>query len=303
MMKLYEPTCAVDVKAGLGENPIWSGNDQALFWLDIHANTVNRFDFTLQSLDAWPLPSLPGCMALAEGTNLIVAVRDGIYNLDYSSGALTLLSKPDYDESRYHFNDGCCDREGRLWAGVYLTTGETDQGYFCRYDGSRITRGVGGVHVPNGCAFSADGKTMFRAESLARKVFALDYDSASGTASNSRLFAEVPSTYGLPDGATVDSDGGYWCALPLGPDGGGVARFKANGELDRYIELPVSQPTMVTFGGPTLSTLYVSSACDPVLPTAEVRGEKSGAIFALETEFTGIPSSRFRSRARVEPVQ
>jgi len=111
-----------------------------------------------------------------------------------------------------------------------------------------------------------------------------------------RPFATVPSQYGMPDGATVDDRGGYWVAVaapPGGPPTGGVARFTPDGKLDRYVDMPVPFVTMVAFGGPTLSTLYVTTArLEAFMPQGVPEG--AGNIFAMETDFRGSAETRFR---------
>src|SRR6202008_2517051 len=99
-----------------------------------------------------------------------------------------------------------------------------------------------------------------RAESHLRLIYAYDYDLKTGTPSRQRIFAKVPEELGIPDGATVDTGGGYWVALPLGPTGGGIGRFTPDGKLDLHIEVPVLLPTMVAFGGPDMSRLSITPA-------------------------------------------
>ncbi len=62
----------------------------------------------------------------------------------------------------------------------------------------------------------------------------------------------------MPDGLTIDAEGGLWVALW---SGGAVHRY-LHGLLDRVIELPVSQPTSCTFGGDDFDELFVTSASD-----------------------------------------
>jgi len=293
-MKKYQPRCVLEITAELGESPVWSAEDRALFWLDLHKQTVNCYRPEKGANQEWSLPAVPGCIALGQGASLIIAMRDGIYDFDHRDGALKRLADPPFDVALYRFNDGRCDRQGRFWVGAYLTTGEKGKAFFYRYDGNTVVPGVPSITIPNGTAFSPDGRTMYHAESDSRQIFALDYDPLTGEASNSRLFAEVPAVFGLPDGAAIDSEGGYWVALPLGPDKGGVARFTSEGRLDHYIAMPTSQPTMVAFGGDDMSTLFITSASHSILPMHTVSGAQAGAIFAMETDFTGIPETRFR---------
>ena len=63
---------------------------------------------------------------------------------------------------------------------------------------------------------------------------------------SARSSATSSALEGAPDGATLDADGGLWCALV---GGGQLARFTVDG-LDRTLAVPVANPTDVTFGGP-----------------------------------------------------
>ena len=166
---------------------------------------------------------------------------------------------------------------------------------YYRLDGRGLERVLNSVGIPNGTAFSPDGTTMYRAESTTRQIFSYDYDPATGTPSNERVFATVPNELGMPDGATVDDRGGYWVAIaapPGGPPTGGVARYTPDGKLDRYVDLPVPFVTMVAFGGPDLSTLYITTARLEVFMPQRVP-EGAGNVFAMET-IRGFAESKFR---------
>jgi hypothetical protein len=78
-----------------------------------------------------------------------------------------------------------------------------------------------------------------------------------GPLSNRRVFATIPEGLGFPDGAAIDSEGGYRCALHGGSK---LRRFNSDGSVDHDVDLPVSQPTMCAFAGEGLATIYVTSA-------------------------------------------
>jgi sugar lactone lactonase YvrE len=71
------------------------------------------------------------------------------------------------------------------------------------------------------------------------------------------VFATIPEGLGMPDGAAIDSEGGYRCALHGGSK---LRRFNSDGSVDHDVDLPVSQPTMCAFAGEGLATIYVTSA-------------------------------------------
>ncbi|MDE2303620.1 MAG: SMP-30/gluconolactonase/LRE family protein [Sphingomonadales bacterium] len=93
----------------------------------------------------------------------------------------------------------------------------------------------------------------------------------------------------MPDGAAVDTEGCYWAAIPHG-DKGRVARFTPDGALDLSFEMPVLGPTMVSFGGNDMSTLYITSArleSQMGLPMSSLGGD----LFCVETSARGIAES------------
>jgi sugar lactone lactonase YvrE len=100
---------------------------------------------------------------------------------------------------------------------------------------------LGDITISNGLAWSPDGRTMYHADTPARIVRAYDFDSASGTPSNRRVFAQFEGETDRPDGATVDSEGCYWCAFY---GGGKVVRLSPQGKLLAEHPVPAMCPTM-----------------------------------------------------------
>lgn len=294
-MSDYRVERALEIGAELGEHPLWSEADASLYWLDIEKATLNRFDPDTGANRVWALPSRPGCFAFASG-GVVLAAQDGIYAMDLPDGGLKRIAEPAHDKAELRFNDGHTDRQGRLWVGTVRTDmdlARSEANAFYRLDANGLTQVLDRVGIPNGTAFSPDGRILYRAQTELRTIFAHDYDPATGTPSNQHVFAVVPDAYGMPDGAAVDSEGGYWVALArppgTGPQGG-VARFAPDGRLDRYIELPVPFVTMPAFGGPDLSTLYVTTArLEAFMPGAVPPG--AGDLFRIETEFRGAPEA------------
>jgi sugar lactone lactonase YvrE len=72
-----------------------------------------------------------------------------------------------------------------------------------------------------------------------------------------------------------------------------VVRYDPEGAVARVIAVPVRRPTSVTFGGPALRTLYITSGTMR-MSEAELAAEPlAGNLFALETEAQGLPEPRF----------
>ena len=283
-------TCALDIKAESGETPVWSAEEQKLYWVDQEKPTLNRFDPATGINEAWPMPAHCSSFALrGKGKPILVALRTGLHDFDPNTGTLTLRAAPTYDVATMRFNDGRCDRQGRYIIGgvdlAFFENRKAGQTKLWRFDDAGLAPILDGVTCSNGVAFSPDGRTMYRAESPASTIFAYDYDARAGAVSNERVFAQLAPGEGIPDGAEVDSEGGYWVALLMANV---IARYRSDGTLDRHIPVPVLQPTKPCFGGPDLGTLYLTTASHRHIPGDTPMGEQAGGVFAIETGHTGI---------------
>jgi sugar lactone lactonase YvrE len=295
----YSPKLVLDIRAELGEHPVWRVEDQRLYWIDIEKSTINRFDPATGGNVTWALPAAPGCFAFKDDGGALIAARDGIYDFDFASGAATLRRAAPFDPAVFRFNDGKTDRQGRLWVGTMRVDFDivaTSQNAYWRLDGERLDEVITKAGVTNGTAFSPDGRTFYRGQTETRQIHAYDYDPATGQPSNPRVFTVIPEEFGLPDGATVDVDGGYWVALATPPQGGkcGVARFTPDGRLDIFFETPAPITTMVAFGGPQMSTLYITTGRLQAIMPYETPAQ-AGGIYVVETSFRGVPEAPFRA--------
>jgi sugar lactone lactonase YvrE len=277
--------------AAIGESPTWASAEQALYWIDVKKPALYRFDPATESQRSWPMPDDIGAFGLVrDPPGAVVALREGIYRLDFASGSLTRLAPPPYDPALFRFNEGACDVAGRFWVGVMFDPlddsalpQESSLHSFTLREGLRREPDAAELH--NGMAWSPDGRRFYLSHSLRREVFAHAFDPTSGRLGERRLFAKIPEALGLPDGAAVDSQGGYWCALY---GAGRLRRYTATGFVDRDIALPVSQPTMCAFGGEALDVLYVTSATDKLTPEQRQREPLAGALLRLRAGETGV---------------
>ena len=278
--------------AVIGESPTWSARERALYWIDVKRPALYRFDPATGGHRSWRLTSDVGGFTLTDGmAGAVVALREGVFRLEFASGALTRLAPPPFDPSVHRFNEGACDAAGRFWIGVMfdpLHSGAQPQKSslhsFSLKDGLRLEPDAAELH--NGMAWSPDGRLFYLSHSQSREIFAYEFDAEGGRIGARRPFARLPEALGLPDGAAVDAQGGYWCALH---GAGRLRRYTANGAVDRDIMLPVSQPTMCAFGGDELDTLYVTSATDKLDAEQRRRQPLAGALLRLRPGERGIP--------------
>jgi sugar lactone lactonase YvrE len=289
LMSSQEIRALIDTPMQLGECPVWHPEESSLYWVDIAGKAVHRFSFANSQHRLWNLPSEPGCLARSTGGKMVVAMRSGIAFLDTSDGTLQPIVDSPYDTSLMRFNDGRCDAAGRLWVGtLYEPRDKAGASLFCLEHG--IIRNVGNpVTVSNGVGFSLDNRTLYHSDTTAHRISAYDFDPASGHIGSSRVLKQFSTDKsnnygGRPDGAAVDSEGAYWCAMY---EGGRILRLSPEGEILREIPLPVRCPTMVAFGGADLKTLFITTARHN-RPADELKEQPlSGCVLELRVDVAG----------------
>ena len=285
----------VDARHGTGESPVWHVGEQALYWVDIPARALWRWDSASGQLSSWLAPEMLACIAWGgRAGRWIAGMESGIFELQTQGAALQskLLAPVVHASQNMRFNDGRCDRQGRLWAGtMQMNMGlASTAGALYRYDATGLHKVIDGLITPNGLGFSPDGRVMYLSDShpSVQSIRAFDYDTDSCTPSNRRLFVDMNGYPGRPDGAAVDAEGCYWIC---GNDAGLIHRFTPAGKLDRSLAVPVKKPAMCAFGGAGLDTLFVTSIRPADLDLSDQ--PLAGSVFALRPGVCGLPEPAF----------
>jgi sugar lactone lactonase YvrE len=280
-----------DIRNSLGESPAWAAREQALYWVDIPEKRLYRLnDGGVQN---WKLPELVSAVVPRALGGVVLTLEQRVVLFNPESGSLETLCRPDSNPLN-RSNDARCDALGRLWLGTMQNNFDADG------NGREITQSSGSlfriepdssalemlsnIGISNGLAWSPDAKTMYFADSMTTQIDAFDFDLEHGLISNRRLFANFDR--GVPDGSSVDSEGFLWNARW---GAGCIARFTPNGNIDRIVELPVSQPSSCTFGGQNLEILYVTSARTGLSNPNSF----DGALLALDLGVRGFSSPEF----------
>jgi sugar lactone lactonase YvrE len=259
------------VSCMVGEGPLWDVAEQALYFIDIVGKVVHRYDPRTQATRSWNVGQIIGSMALRAAGGAVVALKEGIFSLDFDSGDVRPLAQARHINPRAQMNDGKVDRRGRFVVG----SGDSDIRNCQPYGSLYSLHADGSLHeldreiaISNGPCWSPDNKTFYFSDSLPYRIYAYDYDIDTGAVANRRLFADTRALGGIPDGATVDTDGLMWMAIC---EGAKVVAFRPDGSIERTIDMPVKLPASVMFGGPRLDELYVTSI-DPRLLGREPDG-------------------------------
>jgi sugar lactone lactonase YvrE len=279
----------------LGESPFWHPDEAALYWCDIPGKHIHRWNPASGGHRAWGFATEPGCIAPLPGGDLLAAFRDGLFRFSPASGERRLLAPPPYQPAQERFNDGKADPQGRLWVGTIFEPRSSAAAALYRWAGGKLQRMAGEVTVSNGLAFSPDGLTLYWSDTPSHRVMAYRFDAVEGTLSAPRVLAQfalkqanqdLASYGGRPDGAAVDAEGAYWCAMF---EGQRLQRIAPDGTLLQSLPLPVRCPTMPCFGGPDLKTLFVTTAREKRGAEELAAMPLSGCVLHTRVDVPGLP--------------
>ncbi len=289
-MRLVE--VALKVQASLGECPRWDEAKGLLYWVDINACQLHRFDPSTGQDDFLQFGEEIGCFSLRQDKGFVVAMRSGFHFVDDWSEELRAITDPEADLEHNRFNDGRCDAVGRFIAGtVYPPKDHDGANLWSLGNNLEVKKLVSGLLTCNGAAFSPDNKTFYFSDTPKHAIYCHDYDLATGEISNGRVFHQFEFGKGRPDGAAVDTEGCYWTALY---EGQRIARLNPAGEVVEEIAVPAKCPTMVAFGDDDLKTLYITSVGNR--PEEELKQfPDSGSIFKVRVDVPGLVEHRFNN--------
>lgn len=276
----------------LGEGPLWHPIEKCLYWVDIVAATLYRLNKD-NSIDKFTMPSEIGSIAWCANGGLIGALKDRFVTIDTIMGMTQNIALPLEGIKNVMFNDGKCDRQGRFWAGTKDEAEQEPIGALYCLNKGHVTEMLNGFTVSNGIAWNLDNSLMYICDSPARQIYQYEFDPIQGRLGQMQIFAQTPKEEGFPDGLTVDSQGYLWSCHW---DGWQITRYTPTGEIDSVIPMPVPRPTSCCFGGPDLTTLYVTSASIDLTASQLADAPQSGMVFAIETDIKGLSEPSYWPR-------
>ena len=277
----------------LGEGPMWSAREQVLYWIDIVSRCVLRLRPETGKVDVRELPYAPSAVIPRASGGVLLVTKKGMALMDFDKPAITSVPVPLVDFTREVFNDAKCDSGGRLWVGTRdLHVSEPTGGLFCMDTDFSMRRHASALVISNGIAWAEGGRIMYHVESKPGRIDAYDFDQATGSPSNRRIFRDYvkEGAAAFPDGCTADAEGGLWVA-EVGD--WHIRRYGPDGRLEREIRVPFQKPTSVMFGGAGLDTLYVTSMRFGLTDAALDGQPLAGSLLQLDVGVKGQPEYLF----------
>jgi xylono-1,5-lactonase len=282
-----EPRILWDLKADLGEGPVWVERDAALWFVDIKRQKVYRFDPESGDQRDWHAPEQVGFVLPARSGGFVAGLQSGLHHFDPASGAFSLIVEVDPGLPDNRLNDGVVDAKGRIWFGTMDNGERARNGAFYCFDGGELRRtSLGGIAITNGPAVSPDAGRLYWVDTIPGSISACDIG-ARGELGPSREIVRIPAKEGHPDGPTVDAEGCIWIGIYSGWE---ARRYSPDGELLERVRFPVSNITKIAFGGPDLKTAFATTARHLLSPDAIAEQPLSGGLFAFEPGVTGVAS-------------
>ena len=274
----------------LGECATWSVREQALYWVDVRATSLHRFDPLNGARGTWRLPELCGGIALATD-GIMLALRSELARFDPASGNLTRWCQIEPDSAGNRLNEMRCDAAGRLWVGSMRDFGVATSGsLYCVSATGQVAAVLGGVTIPNSLGFSPDGRIMYFADTAEGAIRAYASHPDSPELVGKQVLLSIEALPGRPDGCAVDREGHVWTTRV---GAGLVARVSPDGSVVQHVPLPTSQPTSCALGGRDLRTLFITTARQK-LDAATLRAEpEAGHLLAVRVEVPGTPEPEF----------
>jgi sugar lactone lactonase YvrE len=274
----------------LGECPIWCGESEVLWWVDVLEPALWRFDPASKTcwrhdVDARRL----GSIALRKDGGLILACDTGLFAYEPDTGVRKFLVDPEPGIAGHRKNDGRADPWGNFWIGTLEEENYAPVGKLYRVTPRLAASAVAeGLAIPNSLAFDPERGLVYFADTRAYTIWRAPCDADGAEIGDKSVFATTKPP-ARPDGSCIDVEGCLWNAEYAG---GRVVRYAPSGEILASIELPVSHPTCCCFGGPALDRLYVTSALEPLSESQRADEPLAGRVLELDLGIRGQPEYR-----------
>lgn len=278
--------CVWPLKADLGEGPFWSAAEKALWFVDIFEKQLHRFEPDTGRRQSWTAPAKVSFVLPEARGSFLVGLPGAVARFHAQTGAFEILARLEADYPQNRLNDGCIDRQGRLWFGSMDEDGRQNSAAIYHWGAEPAPLlADGGYCISNGPAFSPDGRTFYATDTLDHVLYRFTVSENGELGQKTPLIRFKPEE-GFPDGTSVDAEGCLWVAFL---DGWCVRRFSPDGKEVAKVKLPCARVTKLAFGGDGLKTAYVTTARHGLEPQDLAGQPLAGGVFAFEVDVPGLP--------------
>lgn len=283
MSRVYD-----DTVSSLGEGPLWHPTRGQLYWFDIHGRALRTRENG--QTRSWSFDEEVSAAGWTSDTHLLVASETRLFHFNVETGASEDVCPLEADNPETRSNDGRADPWGGFWIGTMAKHESTPSGTFYRYYKGELRALYDGITIPNACCFSPDRKYAYFCDTIDNHVKRVTLDPDTGWPdADPELWLDLSGNPWGVDGAVIDADGNFWNAQW---DGWRVACYAPDGSLTRTIDVAAAHTSCPAFGGPDLTTLFVTTAAGRVTGADRARSPDHGKIFAEDNVAKGQAEHR-----------
>ena len=289
-MKVFSAECIPNTKGDLGEGLLWDERNQTIMWVDAFVKIINTWNPATKTLIERKYDSLVTSIAKRESGGYVVAagLKLIVLNENLDVAGTSPLEMPN---ENVRTNDGNVDINGNYWVGCFANDAKPKQGNLRRISPNLESKVfLKDISIANGMDWSPDNKICYYIDTPTRKISRFNFNTKTSELEGELEAIDVSKYSGAPDGMCVDALGNLWVAFW---GGGCVRSFSPTGELLAQVDVAATLVTNCAFGGPDLSTLYITCA----LPSYEdfVKGDEplAGSLFKAEVGVQGRLQNNF----------
>lgn len=239
----------------LGEGPLWHPEREQLYWFDIPG--CRLLTRGADGPREWRFDGNVSAAGWVDRDRLLIASERELFLFDLETGARDHVAPLEADNPATRSNDGRADPYGGFWIGTMGKEITPKAGAIYRYYKGRVEKLYDDITVPNAICFTPDGKAAYYVDGRAYMIMRQPLDDEGWPKGAPELFVDLREDRQIADGAVVDAAGNFWNARFRGAR---VVCHAPDGRVLRVIDFPAQKTTCPAFGGPGLSTLYMTSA-------------------------------------------
>lgn len=277
----------------LGEGIRWDDVRQELAWVDIAPTHSRMFRarVTNDGLDVVRTYEFEaGFTVFApyrdRSRGWMAGYQDAIVQLHESGEITHLVTIEGEQRDLVRTNDGTADPWGGFWVGSMGKQAQSELGSLYWYRDGQVTRVRTKCTIPNGTSWSPDRRTMYFTDSVLGTIFRASV-ADDGTPGDFTPFIVLPDpSQAAPDGHCVDADGNLWVAIWGGRE---VRQYSPAGEVIGRVAVDAYQVSCCTLGGPTNTTLFITTAQEGYSPEDAANDPLAGRLFACDIGVAGMP--------------
>ena len=260
----------------LAEGPLWDSKYKRFLFVDIDKKSF--YIFKNKSLSKFLLPIKITSIILTKNSRyLILSTFNSLIKYDiYKKKIIYTLNKSKFKNER--FNDSYVYNRSAFLISSMDQKQKKNVGnlyFFYKFKKKFLLKNF---IIGNGIDFCRLKKIFYF--SISDLGLVKSFKISNRTIYEDKIFCKIPKKFGVPDGITVDKNGGVWVACW---GGGCLLRYDQFGKITDIFKVPDLYTTSICFGGSSMNKIYITTAKNK-------NSNILGSVYSFNTNYTGYAS-------------